>query len=189
MGWTFYNSYEFKNGKIDRKAECDKMYTWEDTERKGRVLKSTMRGSVYYAAYEYTNKIKNTKEVIGVVVLTSSDVRNGWNFGYKDMSEFMGPGYYDCPLSILNLLTPTDNECALEWRKKCYEKHNKPKSWLKNLNIGDKIIFTRYDGRKVVLTKHAPAYQFKTWFWYCPETGGYVKKNAVTESNAVLYTA
>lgn len=100
MGWTFYNSYDFKNGKIDRKAECDKMYTWEDTERKGRVLKSTMRGSVYYAAYEYTNKIKNTKEVIGVVVLTSSDVRNGWNFGYKDMSENCGPGYYDCPLSI-----------------------------------------------------------------------------------------
>lgn len=189
MGWTFYNSYEYKNGKIDRKAECDKLYTWEDEKRKGRVLKSTMRGSVYYAAYEYTNKIENTKEVIGVVTLTSSDVRNDCNFGYKDMSENCGPGYYDCPLSILKLLTPTDNEYALEWRKKCYEKHNKPKSWLKSLNIGDKIIFTRYDGRKVILTKHAPAYQFKTWFWYCPETGGYVKKNAVTESNAVLYTA
>jgi len=189
MGWTFYNSHEYKNGKVDRKAECDKINTWEDSDGKGRVLKSTMRGSVYYAAYEFTNKVKNTVEVIGLVMLTSSDLKNGCNFGYKDITESMGPGFYDCPTSILDLLSPTDNEYAIEWRNKCRENKRKPESWLKKVSIGDKVIHSMPDGNKVILIKHAPAYQFKTWFWYNPASGHYLSKKHVTESNTEPYTA
>jgi hypothetical protein len=35
------------------------------------------------------------------------------------MDETCGPYEKKCPLSILNLLTPTDNEWANEWRKQC----------------------------------------------------------------------
>lgn len=189
MGWTFYNSHFNKNGKIDRKAECDKLNTWDNENSKGRILKSAMKGSTYYAALEHTDKKTNTIEVVGLVFLTSSDLKNGCNFGYKDMTESMGPGYYDCPLSIIKLLSPTTNEYAIEWRKKCIEQHKKPKSWLKDLKTGDKIIWTRGNGEKVVLTKHAPAYQFKTWFWFNPMTNQYVKKNLINEDNAELFTA
>ncbi len=50
-----------------------------------------------------------------------------YNFGYKDMSEFAGPGVDDCPKRILDLLTPLDEiakldpdnvgESSLEWAK------------------------------------------------------------------------
>src|SRR3546814_2436397 len=43
-------------------------------------------------------------------------------FGYKDMEESMGPCEDGCPESILNLLTSTDNENALDWRRRCLAK-------------------------------------------------------------------
>ena len=45
-----------------------------------------------------------------------------YNIGYKDMEESEGPYYYNCPERILKLLTPTSNEYALRWRKKCWER-------------------------------------------------------------------
>ncbi len=189
MGWTFYNSYNYKNGKVDRKAECDSLNTWDNESSKGKILKSTMRGSVYYAALEITNKKENDSKVVGIVYLTSSDLRNGYNFGYKDMDESELPGYYDCPLNIIDLLSPTNNELAIEWRNKCIEQRKKPKSWLKELKIGDSIIYTTPKGDKVRLIKHAPAYQFKTWFWLDTSTFRYVKKSVVNENNAELYIA
>jgi hypothetical protein len=38
---------------------------------------------------------------------------------YKFMQESLGPYFYDCPESILNLLTPTDSIYAKQWREKC----------------------------------------------------------------------
>ena len=185
MGWTFYDALTDINGKVNRKHECDRLMTWNSEQSAGEVLKSTMRGSVYYAALKHTDKRTNEVMNVGVVILTSSDLKSGLNFGYKDMDETVGPGYYDCPLSIIKLLSPTDNEYAIEWRKKCIE--NEKKSWLKKVAIGEKIIFTRHDGKELVLVKHAPAYQFKTWFWYNPESGHYIKKNQVNENNSRLY--
>lgn len=188
MGWTFYNAMTDFNGKVNRKAECDRLMTWNSEQSAGEVLKSTMRGSTYYAALKHTDKRTNEVVNVGVVILTSSDLKSGFNFGYKDMDETMGPGYYDCPKSILNLLSPTDNECALEWRKNCIENAEKKKSsWLKNVAIGEKIIYTRFDGTEISLIKHAPAGQFKTWFWYNPSNHTYVSKKYITENNSRLY--
>lgn len=188
MGWTFYNVMTDYTGKVNRKAECDKLLTWNSDRSAGKVIKSAMRGSVYYAAFEHTDKLTNEVKVVGAVFLTSSDIKNGCNFGYKDMDETCGPGYYDCPLSIIKLLSETDNQAALDWRKKCIEKaQNKKTSWLKNVGIGEKIVYTRHDGKEIVLVKHAPAYQFKTWFWYSPETGHYIKKTQINENNSRLY--
>jgi hypothetical protein len=43
------------------------------------------------------------------------------NFGYKDMSEDMGPYEAKCPLRVLGRLTPTDSEWANDWRARCRE--------------------------------------------------------------------
>jgi len=64
------------------------------------------------------------------------------NFGYKDMEEPMGPYYYNCPERILKLLTPTTNEYALKWRKKCWERIKRLKSMPK-LSQGDIIEFEK----------------------------------------------
>ena len=46
MGWTSYHASFYKNGKIDRKAECDSIMNCDMVGNKGRyeVLKSAMVG-------------------------------------------------------------------------------------------------------------------------------------------------
>lgn len=134
MGWTSYHTYStYKNGKqyIDRKAECDDLFNtvMSDSET-GReidyeVLKSAMVGRTYYAAVQRTMCATETEpersEVFAAVVVTSIDRRYYYNFMYNAMDETVGPCECKCPKSILDLLTPTDNECAKEWRRRCYE--------------------------------------------------------------------
>jgi hypothetical protein len=40
-------------------------------------------------------------------------------FGYKRIEEEMGPHECGCPTSILDLLSPTDNRDAQNWRAAC----------------------------------------------------------------------
>lgn len=140
MGWTSYHATYYKNGKIDRKAECDKLYnsdavSWNEDHKvvgKYEVLKSSMIGTIYYAAVKRTIFATKDKpediKIFGTVCLTSTDSKDYYNFAYKDMDETCGPYKYDCPKAILDLLSPTDSEYANEWRKKCYENLAKKKN-------------------------------------------------------------
>lgn len=136
MGWThcFRSAYSvWKNGSetmppASRQKEIDRMLTWEQKDEAGnilathRVIKSAMVGSVYYAAVT-TEKPGKDMEVWAAVFLTCGRVKHdGCIWGYKDMDETMHPYYYDCPASILALLTPTDSKCANEWREGCRRK-------------------------------------------------------------------
>lgn len=125
MGWDYTHATHYKNGKVDRKAECDELYTWSNETKTVRVLKSSMKGAIYYAAVEITTS--ESKEVIGVVAATTGADKNDpyFNFGVKTMDETMQPFYYDCPKGILDLLTPTDNKYANKWRRLCREKSEK----------------------------------------------------------------
>lgn len=112
MGWT----YTYRSGKIDRLSECRN--TFGEDPKWATIVKDALVGDVYYAAMQSAR----TGEVWALIALTDID---GHEFGYKDMDETMGPYCFDCPNSILKLLTPTDNEYAKDWRKKCYENTNK----------------------------------------------------------------
>lgn len=135
MGWTSYHATHYKNGRVDRKAECDAYFMEGLNKGYYDILKSSMKGSVYYAAVKplkkYSKDINGnkiivdipleTQQVFGIVFLTQVDTKDYHNFSYKDMDETMGPCYYDCPKSILDLLSPTNNEYANNWRAKCRE--------------------------------------------------------------------
>ena len=152
MGWTSYHAKYYKNGKVDRQAECDAH--WEKGLNAGhyQVVRSAMHGSVYYAAVRsllqrvddhFEPLPEEEQTVFGVVLLTKSQMRDYNNFSYKGMDETCDPAYYDCPARILKLLSPTDNPSALEWRSKCRIKHqskNDPRS-LDKLPAGTKIKF------------------------------------------------
>lgn len=184
MGWTSYMaSHYYRNGKVNVKAEMDDAYTWENTDGKCVVLKSKMVGSIYYAAVKHTKKITNETSVVCAVCVTSTSCSDGMNFGYKGMSDSCHPFYYDCPKSILELLTPTDSESANEWRKRCWEKLelNKSRGTLASLPIGTIIKWTAY-GKEHKAFKHSPGYQFKKPFWMSLDYDGYVKKNHITEN-------
>ncbi len=122
MGWTHcFDGRRKADGTIDRKYECDRLCTWEcyDADGKitssGKVLKSAMVGSVYYAAVEN----KDGKVWAAVFLTCGRTKHDGTAWGYKDMDETMGPCECKCPASILALLTPTDSQWANEWREKC----------------------------------------------------------------------
>lgn len=88
---------------------------------KDTVLKSSMVGSVYYAAVKREQPGKEPT-VWAAICLTHGRGRDGSVWGYKDMCESMMPYYYDCPAGILAMLTPTDNEDANKWREECRKK-------------------------------------------------------------------
>lgn len=202
MGWTSKHAQFYKNGKVDRKAECDALFG-EGYE----VIKSAMVGSTYYAAIRTTRRLARDENgkmmtdenghgiyedislfeqpVWAAIFLTSTKVYDDpyFNFSYKDLDETMGPCECDCPVSILDLLTEPYNKWASDWREKCRAraKAKKEGNWLSNLPIGAQVRFTMPGSeRSYILTKHAPAYQFKTWFWYDAENHAHVRKNWVT---------
>lgn len=200
MGWDGYTAFFYKNGKIDRKAECDAHY-----ERYCRVEKSAMRGSVYYAAvtpireytristnpevYDYVPIPKERQETFAVVCLTRVDSRRR-DFWIKTMSEDMHPYYYDCPESILRLLSPTASADAQEWRRLCREKRaqKRSKPSLSALPIGAVIEFQRGE-RTIRVCKCAPAYQFKT-AWYRVLGGNtYFQKRLIPDDFTVIPAA
>ena len=139
MGWTSYHATRFKKVKrghkstmtVDVKREIDEeiFRGWETSDGNCKLIKSAMYGSTYYGAIQKTNNNTKESEVFAVVVLTSVENHKYFNLSYKDMDETEHPFYYDCPESILNLLTPTDNENANIWREKC-RKRSKDKKVL-----------------------------------------------------------
>ena len=140
MGWTWYRAtHYFKNGGIDRRAECDAYFMEGLNRGHYEVLKSAMVGIVYYAAVKklkkyagkdekgdwiYSDLPPEEQKVFGAVFITSTCMKEYFNFGYKDMDETMGPGDCNCPKSIIALLSETDNEYALYWRQKCMQRCN-----------------------------------------------------------------
>lgn len=141
-----------KRGGVDRKATLDREFTRASSDglRTWEVVKSTLRGSTYYAAVRTVDAARGTVETWALVALTSITGSGTWEkmFNYKEMSEDMGPYYYDCPASILDLLDETASETANKWRAACREKAAKLKAArknpdsLKNLPVGSVIRFT-----------------------------------------------
>lgn len=194
MGWTSYYPTHFtKRGAIDRKAECD-AYFMEGLNRGNfLVLKSAMKGSTYYATVKsmvrYAGKDENGKDiyepisdgkVCGYVFITA--VEKG-EFFYKDMSEFSGPAQCDCPKSIINLLSETDDEWALEWRRRCLEQAAKPK--LSSLPVGTVIEWTICN-ETYRAVKSAPAYQFKRPFWLKTDGTAYIPSKRIADNWKVV---
>lgn len=194
MGWTSYHAEHYKNGSPDCKAECDAYFMEGLNSGHYRVEKSTMIGSVYYAAVtslkkyigdnQYEDLPMEDQYTFAVVFLTAVDTNDYYNFSYKDMDESCGPFYYDCPDSILKLLSPTTNEWALEWRKKCRE-HNRKRKLLKKLPVGTVIEF-EFQGKQRQFVLHAPAYQFKKPFWFSAETRRYITATQIPDNYQIM---
>lgn len=193
MGWTSYEATYFKkNGDIDRKAECD-AYFMRDNAGHYKVLKSSMKGTVYYAAVttltKYIGKDENGKnmyelipedkqEVWAAVFLTRTE--EGRYFHYKDQDETAGPYEDHCPKCILDLLSNTDHELALDWRKRCrknIQKSNKLSkldrlknrsvirfpsilSFTNGIDVGDEMTLTKIN-RKWIYEKYGTRYSLK----------------------------
>lgn len=173
MGWDYHHEV----APYDRRAICR-----SNIGNGYEVIKDAVVGTTYYAAV----KSPRDGKVRAVIILTKID-RNGYcNFGMKFMDEEMGPYRNDCPKSVLDALSPTDNKYAIEWRQACKDKLSEKKdTTLKNAPIGARLKVTLKNGEERDVVKMAPEYQFKTWWLLV--TGGlsYIPKNRVIKAEVM----
>jgi hypothetical protein len=172
MGWLYMDALGMSPHK-GPKQYLDAQFTFKRREDHDedfggmRVLRSScLRNQTYYAAVEKYDRAGKRICVFGVVCLVRYNKRasDGMVFGYKSISEDMGPCESECPTSILDLLTETEYEYAIEWRKRC---RDAAKLRDRKLSDGDIIVFpeamkftdgsehqrfkVRKEGRKTVL--------------------------------------
>lgn len=160
MGWDFYTArYYNKDGKIEVKKEVYDLLNWCSKTKIYKPLKIVKNNNVVYAAVEQTDLKTNIVDMIYAdVFLIEINMKEKYNFGYKEIPEFSHPCYYDCPQSILNIITPTENENASEWRKKCVEilkiklEYKRLYNQINKLPLGSEISIN-FKNRQVKLVK------------------------------------
>ena len=113
-------------------------------------------------------------------------MKDYYNIYYKDMSEDMGPYESECPVSIIKLLSPTDHEYALAWRKRCLD--NAQNKNIKNCPVGTIIEFEDWNGKTIQLVKMNPAYQFKTAWWRYRNKNMYFTKKDIPWDRVTVVT-
>jgi hypothetical protein len=128
MGWM-----QDISGKTLR--QMIKKYT-EETP-KSRLLKMCFKGNpafagVLWTVWEIDCKDGVTRRLIGCdrMEYWRSKSGNGWSV--KSMDETVGPCYYHCPLSYLQIASGPnsfeDQEFSKEWREKVRGYHSKKKA-------------------------------------------------------------
>jgi hypothetical protein len=103
-------------------------------------------------------RIESTGRLLITLDLIAKDRKGGW--GYKGMSEDMGPSYYNCPLSLLEKASePPEPGYAAEWRKKVREHHAKRKE--NEVRTWETGMCIRYGSHEYRL--HSPAGPRRGW--------------------------
>jgi hypothetical protein len=113
MGWLY------KHDPIDDPvADLTDHFKHDGEHRTQRVLAAARVANTVYMALKITEKTSGNSYVLAAIILISNTRKHG--FGYKDMSECMGPYECDCPDRIMRLLSPIEDipspSYAAEWR-------------------------------------------------------------------------
>ena len=115
---------------------------WDNDRSICLTLKHCVRGNVVWTVQE--TLVKETGQIIrwiGCYLLASSE--GSW--GYKSMDESMGPFYYSCPLSYLEMVPKVENK---DWRDEVKKHHANRKSSSQGLT---KAFNSLKDGQSVLL--------------------------------------
>ena len=162
MGWT--GRWYYGTTRQERLSKMLEVYNWEDEQKKVEVIDSALVGTTAYAAIRVTEKATGKTRVCASVVLSRLD---GHELMTQDIGEECGPCEKGCPRHILDKLTPTENEFANEWRRRCRER-------LENKKQDHNVIprtFSKLTGEILVKTNAnekpgTPATVYKTAWGY-----------------------
>lgn len=111
MGWSFEVQERSRKDFVDSirsQAHFGPGYTYLD----GRAVGNHIWGLV---------RDESAGRKFITLDLIAKERNGGW--GYKGMSEDMGPYHYDCPLSLIERATDPTNDSAREWRQKVIAYH------------------------------------------------------------------
>jgi hypothetical protein len=137
MGWLF-TAGQTRKQLIDRLTE----YWEDDAGRKHRCLAHTARGNVLWSVWEHEREAGSVK----IIHCDLMKPESGYGWGYKDMSESMGPVYITCPLSYLDIATDDINQ---EWRD-AVRRYNR------KLSVGMKVSLVNTTLEWAVITRLRP---------------------------------
>lgn len=155
MGWDFSHR---------DKGMTTKDFMQREFGAERPILASGVVDGVFYAA------VQNGDEVFGAVVLMQR-AKDYFNFGYKAMDDAMGPWESQAPAKVLDLLTPTDNENANEWRARCRANLAKVLKKGDKVRFAERLSFTNgasldtftYAGRNTFLSEGRQPYSIPRW--------------------------
>lgn len=108
MGWI---SYHRAPGESDRAHFQRQLLAGTDCE----IVECASIDGTFYAAV----RTVSTGQVWALIVLTRRSPRSYYNFAYQSMDETVGPFRADAPAKVLDVLTATEHEHALQWRQRC----------------------------------------------------------------------
>jgi len=125
MGWLFTKGAT-RNEVIERLVA-----PWRHNKDghvfEARTIKHCIRDNVLWAVHD---RLKDGERdpawpaFIGCYLL---ECQLGYGWGYKDMDETMGPYYYTCPVSYLDLAGEPRNDAARKWREQVRRQHKRRK--------------------------------------------------------------
>jgi hypothetical protein len=125
MGWLF-TQHQTRRELILRRTR--------DQEHDGvtyKCLRHAAVGNVLWSVWEVTGPGEQVWRYIGCDLLARE---RGYGWGYKDLSESMGPCYYSCPPAYLNLVPPANPEWRAQVRAWHAARHRK-------VAVGDVLVF------------------------------------------------
>ena len=136
MGWYYTNGAS----KADIIAEITAQ-SITNGEVVARVVKKSVQGNVLWLVEEGRNPGEawgdNPKRQIMCYLLNNS---GGEGYGYKPISESMGPSEASCPIKFLDLAPEPNSTYSHDWRGRVREYHRR-QSVIKSLAGGDTITF------------------------------------------------
>ncbi len=135
MGWLFQHR---DPGMSDR--EWFERELPETLTRYGHIVACATVKSVFYAAVQNHDDHPSEPGRTWALVVLVRRQRGAHNFGYKDMDEDMGPGDCEAPAAVLDALSPTTKEWALQWREEC-RRNLARKAALPKVKRGDVVVF------------------------------------------------
>ncbi len=146
----------------------------------------TQRGSIFYGVMKREHADSDEINYFGIVIKTSSRTPKGGRreICCKEMTEDMGPYFYDAPLKMLNMLdslAPNPGEGAATWRAKCREVQRKKA--LKNAIPWQGGDLVEYGGNTYKLLK--PATQKPGWRVQCEKTSQVYRMRPAQLKNAI----
>jgi hypothetical protein len=126
MGWTFLHEAREKQQVIEACVKSSATL---------KCVKKAVHGNHLWTIFE--NSVTKSKSIVLFLLAKSQGC-----WGYKDMTEHMGPHYYDCPVSFLDEVPEPDSPYSAGWREGVRTYHAKEKerrTHLKNLAVGSMI--------------------------------------------------
>lgn len=113
MGWSF------SCNPCDDRAATIRELTTDPAHH--NTLDFSARGNHLWTVKEYTKESGETARYICLFLLQGGGRGSGW--GYKDITESMGPFKTDCPLRFFDMVPEPPNDYGREWRERVRAAH------------------------------------------------------------------